>query len=472
MTTNILIPALIRTDSYKMSHWLQYPPGTEYVSSYIESRGGKWNETVFFGLQIFLKQYMTRSITLEQIDEAEEFWTAHGEPFNRDGWMYILNEHGGKLPVRIEAVPEGTVIGTGNVLVQIINTDPNVPWLTSYLETMLLRAVWYPTTVATNSFQVKRVIHRFLDETADDTNAEIMFKLHDFGARGVSSSESAMIGGAAHLVNFKGTDTAEGLWGVRKFYSESMAGFSIPAAEHSTITSWGGPSKEIEAFQNMIEKFGKPGALVAVVSDSYDIYHATETLWGLKLLQAVKDSGATIVVRPDSGDPRKVPIEVISLLMAKAGHTVNSKGFKVLPPYFRVIQGDGVNIESITDILTGLRQCGLSASNIAFGMGGALLQQLDRDTLKFAMKASAIQVNGHWRDVFKDPVTDHGKVSKKGRLALIKTNGGFKTVPKITTPLVDNVLQVVYENGCLRNTTTFTEVRARAAEGLKALLAS
>jgi len=462
ITDNILL----MTDSYKASHFLQYPKGTERVSSYIESRGGKWNRTVFFGLQMFLKQYLSKPITQEMIDEAEEFWTAHGEPFNRDGWMHILNNHEGRLPIEIEAVPEGTVVPTSNVLVQLVNTDPEVPWLTSFMETALLRAVWYPTTVATNSFSAKEVIYRALQETADDPDAEIGFKMHDFGARGVSSRESAMIGGASHLVNFLGTDTVEGVLAVRKFYGESMAGFSIPASEHSTVTSWGGPRGEVDAMRNMVKQFGKPGALVAFVSDSYDIYNATSNLWGDTLLEEVKASGATIIVRPDSGDPTVVPIEVIELLMEKVGYETNSKGYKVLPSYFRVIQGDGINVDTIKVILDKMKEKGLSASNIAFGQGGGLLQQLDRDTLKFAMKASSIQINGRWNDVYKDPITDIGKQSKRGRLSLIKNGEEFRTVRREDAAGGEQMLETVYKNGRILKTTNFAQIRARAASAI------
>ncbi len=463
---------LLTTDSYKAGHFLQYPPGAEQVSSYIESRGGKWKHTVFFGLQMFLKEYLSKPITQEMIDEAEGFWKAHGEPFNREGWMHILNKHGGYLPIQIQAIPEGTVLPVRNVLVQAMNTDPKVPWLTSYLETSLLRAVWYPTTVATNSFMCKKVIYGALKQTSDDPDAEISFKLHDFGARGCTSKEAAAIGGASHLVNFLGTDTVEGVIAARKYYGEEMAGFSIPAAEHSTITAWGGPDEEIHAFRNMITQFAKPGSLVAVVSDSYDIYNACLNHWGTELKEEAIDSGATIIVRPDSGDPTIVPIECIKMLMDKVGFTVNAKGYKVLPDSFRVIQGDGITIESIEVILANMKDVGLSASNIAFGQGAGLLQKLDRDTLEFAMKASAIKVRGHWRDVYKQPITDTGKISKKGRLAL--RNGGewgttnhYETVREMECPVQHNVLQTVFKNGKILKTTDFSEVRERAQKGLR-----
>ena len=183
---------ILNTDSHKTSHFVQYPQGAEFVSSYIESRGGVHASTVFFGLQMFIKQYLTKPITLADIDEAEMICAAHGVPFNRDGWMHILTVHNGYLPLEIEAVPEGTEVPTGNVLVQVINTDPTCAWLTSYIETALLRAVWYPTTVATVSKACQNIIAGYLDETADNLNG-LPFKLHDFGARGASSEETTRL---------------------------------------------------------------------------------------------------------------------------------------------------------------------------------------------------------------------------------------------------------------------------------------
>jgi nicotinamide phosphoribosyltransferase len=279
---------LLRTDSYKVSHWLQYPPGTRKVYSYIEARGGAFAGTVFFGLQAYLKAYLQTPLTQDDIDEASAMFAAHGEPFNAAGWGRLLKVHGGLLPVRIKALPEGTVLPTRNALLTIENTDAEFYWLPSYLETELLRAVWYPSTVATVSASAKATIARYLAATSDDPVGQIDFKLHDFGARGVSSLESAALGGLAHLVNFRGTDTVSALVAGRRYYDCAMAGFSIPAAEHSTITSWG-RDHEADAYRNMLAQFAKPGGIVAVVSDSYDIYNACDKIWGEELRQAVID---------------------------------------------------------------------------------------------------------------------------------------------------------------------------------------
>jgi nicotinamide phosphoribosyltransferase len=454
---------ILNTDSYKVSMFKQYPAGTTGVYSYIESRGGRYDRTVVFGLQAFIKEYLLEPITQADIDIADEILTAHGEPFNRAGWQYILDKHNGYLPVVIRAVPEGTVVPVKNVLATIENTDSECFWLTTWLETALLRAVWYGTTVATQSWTIKQVILDYLERTGDPTTID--FKLHDFGARGVSSMESAGIGAAAHLVNFMGTDTITGILYAREYYNAGIAGFSIPAAEHSTITSWG-RDNEVKAYENMLTQFAKPGAILAVVSDSYDIFNAASKLWGEDLRQRVIDSGATVVIRPDSGDPVEVNRRLVEILGEKFGYTVNSKGFKVLNNV-RLIQGDGINELTVRSILGAFMAMGWSADNIAFGMGGALLQIVDRDTQKFAMKCSSALINGTWVDVVKDPVTDSGKKSKAGRVTLW-TNGTGEYVSSVNEPKQwadrgwTEALVPVYLNGNLLNEITFEQVRANS----------
>ena len=451
---------ILNTDSYKTSHYLQYPPGAEYVSSYIESRGGDYAETLVFGLQAFIKEYLTRPISRGDIDEAEAVLTAHGVPFNREGWEYIVEQYDGFLPLEIQAVEEGTVLPVGNVMVQVQNTDPACAWLTSYLETALLRAIWYPTTVATVSKACKNIIAAYLDKSADNKDG-LAFKLHDFGARGASSEQSAALGGAAHLINFMGTDTVSALMAARRYYAAQMPAFSIPAAEHSTITSWG-KDGETDAYANMLRQFGGDGQVVAVVSDSYDLWNAIDNLWGKTLKQQVETMGGTLVIRPDSGDPVAVVCEALQRLMRAFGYRTNSKGFRVLPDCVRLIQGDGISAATIEAILAALTALNISAENISFGMGGELLQKVNRDTQKFAMKASAICINGQWRDVYKDPLTDPGKRSKRGRLALIKDAAGYQTIGLEQLAGRQNLLQPVFRNGRLLRQQTFDQVRACA----------
>lgn len=446
------------TDSYKQAHWPQYPEGTEYVFSYFESRS-KSKNIVYFGSQAIIKEYLVgQVVTAEGIDKAEAIISAHMGPniFNREGWEYILNEHDGRLPVEIRTVAEGTVVPSGNVLMTVENTDPKCYWLTNFLETLLVQT-WYPTTVATRSREIMQLIAKYAEKngTVDDG---LKFKLHDFGFRGVSSVESAAIGGMAHLVNFMGTDTIPALIAAQEYYDAEMAGFSIPASEHSTITSWGRDG-EIDAFRNMLNQY--PTGLVACVSDSYDIYAACSEKWGTELKDQIMNRDGTLVVRPDSGEPALIVRQILEILGEKFGYTVNEKGYKVLPPQIRIIQGDGMSKHSIESVLFHMDLDEWSVDNIAFGMGGGLLQDLNRDDYKFAFKCSSVVVNGEERDVYKEPITAAWKTSKKGRLMLCREGNEYATRPQ-TAWDVDE-LQTVFRNGEMVTTSTFDEVRERAS---------
>ncbi len=453
---------ILNTDSYKFSHFLQYPPGTKGISSYIEARGQVDHpDVVFFGLQMFLKEYLSRPVTLADIDEAEAIVIAHGLPFNRAGWERIVNVFGGFLPLEIQALPEGTLLRRGVPMVQLVNTDPQSAWLTTYVETALLRAVWYPSSVASNVRKIKQILRPFLDKTCDDPESVLPFRLHDFGARGAASLEQAGLGGAAHLVHFMGTDTMTGILYARRYYGAPMAGFSIPASEHSTMTAWG-IEREPEAFGHMIDTFAKGGTF-GVVSDSYDIDYAVSEIWGKQLRSKLKASGGTVVIRPDSGDPIETPVHVIKQLDYHFGSKLNAKGYKVLDPCVRVIQGDGISNSDISLILGRMEAFGFSAENIAFGMGSALLQKVNRDTYSFAMKTNArLDETGIWRDVYKRPATMNLKASKAGRQAVVKGLSGLEAARLDDLGDRRNYLSTVWKDGELLKDWSFDDIRLRA----------
>jgi len=444
----------LMSDSYKYTHRRQYPRDTEAVYSYFESRGGKWPYSVFFGLQACMREYLAGNVVTEaKINDAEAIINAHMGPgtFDRPSWEYLIDQYGGKLPIRIKAVREGTCVPTNNVLLTVENTDPKCFWLTNFVETMLSR-LWYPITVATQSHEIRKLMDWYMEETGVESD---VYRLHDFGYRGVSSEESAGIGGAAHLLSFLGTDTVAALVFLRQYYAAEMPGFSIPASEHSTITSWG-RDNEVEAMRNMLETW--PTGIIACVSDSFDIYKACAEIWGTELKDTIMARDGTLVVRPDSGDPLEVVMSVLNTLGDKFGYSVNAKGYKVLDPHVRIIQGDGVDYDTINSVLGAMKHERWSIDNIAFGMGGALLQRLNRDTLKFAFKASAIKRDEKWYDVYKDPINASWKRSKAGRLKLIQSNGSFKT-----TRLEDNneldCLQTAFLDGTVMRTQTLDQIR-------------
>ena len=450
---------IINTDSYKHCHYPLYPAGTEYVSSYVESRGGEFPVTMFVGLQAFLREYLLHPITLEDIDQAESITREQGMHFSRENWLGILNDHAGFLPVEIEAVPEGLVMPTRNVLVQIINTDPKYFWVTSFFETALLRGVWYPTTVGTISWLAKQVIKEALARTSD--HPEILRHcLHDYGARGVSSQQSAALGGLAHLVNFNQSDTVPGILAAKEYYNAVSPANSGPNSEHAGFCAWG-RENEAAAMRNMLEVHA-PSGVVLLLTDTYDHENAVKNIIGRELADVVRNFPGLVGVRPDSGDVVQVTAETTEWLMDSFGYTTNSKGFKVLPDYVRVVQGDGVNRDSLPRVYAELERRGLSAENAIFGMGGGLLQHCNRDTMNFGQKASAVCVNGEWRGIAKAPTGDAMKASKRGRLGLRLSQGEYQTVPRESISPEENILQPVFRNGKLLRKWDFSELIERS----------
>lgn len=249
---------------------------------------------------------------------------------------------------------------------------------------------------------------------------------------------------------------------------DDVAGFSIPASEHSTITAWG-KDNELKAFENMLDKY--PTGVVACVSDSYNIFEACSELWGEKLRDRILERDGRLVVRPDSGDPKTIDLKILEILGEKFGYETNSKGYKVLPPQIRIIQGDGIHYETVIEILEYLKQFGWSASNISFGSGGGLLQKLNRDTLKVAFKAALAVVDGKEIEVYKDPITAPGKKSKRGYMTVNRGEDGIiRTRTGADRDEKTDILETVFENGKLVKEYDWATVRDNAKITLDMIL--
>lgn len=467
---------ILNSDSYKTTHWFQLPEGTTSMYSYIESRGTDhdFSKVVVWGYTAIIKKFLMTPVTMSDVERAKRFIDRHIKPgvFNYEGWKYIVEQHGGKLPLRIRALPEGTVLPLRNVMLAVEPTDSKCAWLVSYFEPLLLQ-IWYTSTVASISYSIRETIKGFFDKTVDDDRfGSLDFKLHDFGFRGASSPESAEIGGGGHLLSFLGSDTMRAISGLYDYYNlheeddASMPAFSVIATEHSTMCANSDADRrdDLGALEMSVRILEKEGGIVSAVADTYDVFRFVERVGG-EFKDRIIASGGTFVVRPDSGEPTVIPVQIISQLLDSFGYTVNKKGYKVLPDCIRVLQGDGVNGQTIRVILEKLDELQISAENIVFGMGGALLQHCDRDWLKFAMKGSALEVNGEWRDLYKDPITDSVKRSKKGRVTTFKDADGVyfsdrMELAQVNHNITDQMV-VVYENGELLVDENFSTIRAR-----------
>ena len=472
---NLMSNPILDTDSYKASHFVQYPPGTQSVYSYVEPRSNKaFSEVPFVGLHYALNRIVENPITKEAVEQAEDFFKAHGEPFNRTGWDRIVEKYEGLPPLQIRAVPEGTVVPIRNVCMTVENVDHRFDLaITSYYETQLLRGTWYASTVAAITREVRRLYKKQLELTSDlsgqDLEMKSLFALNDFGSRGASSFETSAIGGFGHLTNSWGTDNVPAVALARDYYGCQMAGYSIPASEHSTVTCWPGQQEgEKNALRNHINNFGSkennPTGLYAFVSDSYDLFEFVSNVIGGELKDLILSQDNTLVVRPDSGEPTVVVPEVLRRLYDRFGGRVNSKGKIVLNDKVRVIQGDGMNLQSIPIFLQSVVDAGFSVENVVMGMGGGLLQEVTRDTAGWAMKCSSITIDGINYDVFKQPKTDMSKASKRGRLALIRNrSGGLETINREDLGNRRDILEVVYDKGRILVTPTLDDIRRLCA---------
>lgn len=470
---------LLQTDVYKFGHKDQYPPGTNRVYSYLESRGTRedgLDYTVFFGLQYYLKRYLSSPVTHADVDEYSEIAGGILGPDNINVQQFRELADLGYLPLKIKAVPEGTVCPLKNAILTITNTHDDFAWLVNYVETLLMK-IWLPITVASNSYRFRRMFNGFADRTVGNRDA-VPFQMHDFGYRGCGSEESAAIAGAAHLLSFLGTDTTAAVKFLRDYYGAANGdrpiGLSVPASEHSVMCAWNDQNEDVQAIENMLDTY--PSGIVSIVSDTYDLWNTIENYYCGRFKEKILERDGKVVVRPDSGDPPNIicgdpageteaeRFGVLRLLDRGFGSNFNSLGFRELDPHIGAIYGDAIFYERAQQILSRMAGMGYASNQIVFGSGGLLLNNWSRDTLKMAIKATYCEVNGEARPIEKTPKTDMGKRSKKGFLTLEK----FDTELGVSYRTLDQqspeneaqgVLEDVFVDGNIVRTQNLDDIR-------------
>jgi nicotinamide phosphoribosyltransferase len=478
---------LLGTDVYKMGHMEQYAPGTTKVVSYLMARSDKnYTHTVFFGLQHWLKTYLARKLTVAMGQEFIE---------NKDAILGLAKATGctpreadekildlcklGYIPIEIKAVPEGTVMPVQNVLATITNTLPEFYWCVGFFESLILK-VWDAISTASCSFAYRHLVNTYWDITVDEDLFFLkQFAVHDFGYRGCSSEESALITATAHLLSFAGSDTVPAReYAIRMYHAkrDSLIMASVPASEHSVMCSFT-KDDELLAFRNMLSLY--PTGIVSIVSDTYNVYTVlTDFAETLKAEILARPEGSKVVFRPDSGNPEYIICGdpnapegsnewkgAIRLLDEKFGSTLNKKGYKVLNPKVGLIYGDGMYLARFERTLARLASMGYAASNLVIGVGG-ILRNHSRDSLGFALKAIYIEKDGVGIAIEKDPVTDLKKKSHKGLVSLIRhADGRYETIDECTwVEEAESLLVPVFRDGKVLVQYTFDEIRNRVAD--------
>ena len=359
----------------------------------------------------------------------------------------------------------------GNVLMTVENTDEKSFWLVNYLEPLLLQ-VWYPSTVATLSAEIRKLCSFYLDVTSE-TYDNLPFMLHDFGFRGASSVESSRLAGSAHLLSFQGTDTLSSQTIPRNYYYyPGVAGYSVQATEHSVMTSLG-EKGEYEQVEYILDN--AYDGVISLVIDSYNYRKFLQeisthnTRLNKKVLEYIsrgfEKNGIEnkVVFRPDSGEPVSVTLDCLNILGEGFGTHYNKKGYKEFNTNIGLLWGDGLNYQKIRDILFNMKNNKWSSNVIIFGMGGGLHTGVNRDTQRNAFKCSAQYRNNKWYDIYKNPL-DSSKKSKQGLLKLIRgaDNGEYKTVPKQVTG--KDCLQTVFLDGELKSKNIWMHMRQRVGK--------
>lgn len=480
----LIISLIFKTDSYKFTHPFMFKElkkklNVRGMSSYGEARMPAHEKITVFGGQMGIQKMFYRPITMADVDAAEAFALAHfGRPlFDRPSWEKVVNVYGGMIPAIIRAVPDGTVVHGGIPIYSVTVLDEDLFWMSSGIETCLLRAYWYPTTIASLDRETAVQLKRFYELSGADLGG-LPFALHDFGARGVSCGEQAEVGGAAHLVSFMGSDTIEGVLAMNFYYDTPMSGFSVFATEHSVECSFGlGAEGEKDYIRAMLAN-APEGSIVSIVIDGKDMWRCAEVLC-TEFRDQIIASKAKVVFRPDSGDMLEIVPRLLRMQDMAFGHTVNAKGYKKIN-HVGIIYGDGVDRLNMLTMLGNILGMGYTADCMVFGSGGALLQKVNRDTLKWAQKGSALLISvpakdpmytgemvDVWIGIAKDPITDQGKKSKEGVMTAIRSRmtGEISAARLDVAPLdgeFEDLHVLMYHTGTLYNKTSADEVRARA----------
>lgn len=482
LTENFILLA----DSYKVNHFSQIPEGVKWVQSGIVPRkpGGKIKEIVAAGGQYLAKYLESVRITMADIEEAEIETREQGYEFNREGWERIVKECDGRLPLSVMALPEGTVVKPNTLVVSFENTMSWAEWLPSYVETIAQCIIWKMSTVASISRYVYSILKQYAELTGSSVEM-INYGLHNFGDRGADSIEAAGWAGIAHAMLFDGSDSLKTNLNIKRLYNTTKAYLSsVEATEHTTMcmnsdaasrNDYGAAVMAVERLEAVVKRTTERGIgipLMSVVIDTYDDKRFVRDFLGSpELKERIKNSGGKLVLRPDSGDPLTNPIEIMNLAGEVFGYTYNELGYKVLPPYIGILQGDGINEESLVQILENVVAAKWATGNIVFGMGGGLTHEAGRDKFSFSQKATAMSFSNDptdesaWINLKKDPITDRKKASHSGYLVNVLEKGVITTKNRLDLVGADyqNLNTQIFLNGdAAVDDVVFDDVRARA----------
>lgn len=537
------LETILFTDGYKLDHRRQYPEGTQYVYATFTPRTNRWypeakDGVVVFGIRYFIEKYLIEgfnenffkvplNIILAAYDRRIKTFLGE-DAFNSIGHKHIEELHNlGYLPIKIKALPEGSLCPIGVPVLSIINTHPDFFWLPNYLETLLSTTLWLPMTSATTARLAKRALVEHAKKTGFDKD-NLEFLCHDFSMRGMAGVESAIVSGMGHLTAWCGSETLPAIAACEQYYDANaeteLLAATVPATEHSVMEA-GSKESEIDTYKRLLSKV-YPNGFVSIVSDTWDYWNVI-TNYLPQLKDIIMSRNGRFVVRPDSGNPVDIICGVdpkdtfkvvwdnnqylcyvnglskmngidrdrtISKIRASEsaakehaiteaefkgtyeilweifGGTINEKGYKVLDTHIGMIYGDAITLERQQEIYRRLENKGFAATNIVLGYGSyTYIGKVSRDSLGWAVKSSWCQINGEGKVIFKEPKTAEWKKSLKGLCWVgknIDTNRYFVQDEVDKDRENTGFLMRVFEDGKSYNESSFKVIRNRVNESL------
>ena len=503
------------TDGYKLGHHRMYPEGTQMVYSNWTPRSNRYfpeatEGSVVFGIQYFVKKYLIEEFNkwfaLPKEEAIKQFAYRVGNfvDLNQVGTKHIEELYDlGYLPIEIKALPEGSICPIRVPMMTIQNTLPDFFWLTNYLETLISSVLWLPCTSATSARLYKKELKRHAKRTSFPGDVNIGFACHDFSMRGMAGIEAAIVSGMAHMTSFCGSETIPAIRAVEEYYnadsSKELVAATVPATEHSVMCA-GGKEDELETFRRLICEV-YPNGIVSIVSDTWDFWQVVEDFLP-KLKKEIMSRDGRVVIRPDSGDPVDIicglrtnphfntrivegryyccyaPFDIDSeyveisegqyygayyMLGKTFGWNTTDTGFRYPSTKIGLLYGDSITLERQKQIYLRLEGAGMAACNLVLGVGSFTYQFKSRDSLGFAVKATACKINGELKEIFKQPKTDDGtKNSLKGLIAIYEENGTYVAKDCVSeAEEMEGALEPVFVNGSLVKDYSLSEIRER-----------
>lgn len=478
MNRDIMDCPIFWTDGYKFCHKDQYPKGMEWIYQTWTPRMSNIEgvrHAVFYGLQSTLKDITEQfdkyffSKPIKEIEKQYKEMTAgvFGKTNPRFAenidTTHLAQLHAkGYLPIKVKALPEGTFTPIGVPMFTIENTTADTFWLTGFLESQISSSIWLPMTVATIADKFKRILTGYAEKTGDPSR--VVNQVVDFSMRGMTSPQSALHASGGHLLSFNSSATIGARNYLMHTYNAPSDVISYPpATEHSVMCSYG--EDEYGAFKHLITEV-YPSGNISIVSDTYDLWKVVNDVLPKLKTEIMSRNGKTII-RPDSGDPVEIVLKLVPKLYEIFGGEVNAKGYKEFDSHIGIMYGDSITIERTVKICEGLKKLGYATTNVTLGIGSLAYQYNVRDTLGFALKATAEIEKGKFKMVQKNPVTDtdNFKKSQKGLCAVIMKDNDLALIDGLTPETIEqvkgNLLEEIYVDGKFIKTHNYADIRER-----------